>query len=417
LNPKAKETPMLQDALRQRMLAGLALGFVAAAALPASARAEQVRFATFNASLNRSFAGELIFDLSAPDNEQAQAVAEIIQRVNPDVLLLNEFDFDLGGAAISLFQENYLSVSQNGAQPVEYPFVFFRPSNTGIASGFDLDNDGEIVRDPNAPGYGEDALGFGAFAGQFAMVLLSKFPIKEEAARTFQLFLWKDMPGALLPSDPATGESWYSPEELEVFRLSSKNHWDVPIQIGSRVVHVLASHPTPPVFDGPEDRNGKRNHDEIRLWADYVVPRRSGYIVDDQGSPGGLGWNDSFVVMGDQNADPNDGDSVAHAIRQLLDLKRVNTKVTPMSEGGIEAAELQNAANDSHETPAATDTADFADEPPASGNLRVDYVLPSRDLKIINAGVFWPTTDDPLFPLVVESSDHRLVWVDLMIER
>jgi Endonuclease/Exonuclease/phosphatase family len=417
LNPKAKETPMLQDAVRQRMLAGLALGFVAAAALPASARAEQVRFATFNASLNRSFAGELIFDLSAPDNEQAQAVAEIIQRVNPDVLLLNEFDFDLGGAAISLFQENYLSVSQNGAQPVEYPFVFFRPSNTGIASGFDLDNDGEIVRDPNAPGYGEDALGFGAFAAQFAMVLLSKFPIKEEAARTFQLFLWKDMPGALLPSDPATGESWYSPEELEVFRLSSKNHRDVPIQIGSRVVHVLASHPTPPVFDGPEDRNGKRNHDEIRLWADYVVPRRSGYIVDDQGSPGGLGWNDSFVVMGDQNADPNDGDSVAHAIRQLLDLKRVNTKVTPMSEGGIEADELQNAANDSHETPAATDTADFADEPPASGNLRVDYVLPSRDLKIINAGVFWPTTDDPLFPLVVESSDHRLVWVDLMIER
>jgi Endonuclease/Exonuclease/phosphatase family len=407
---------MLQDAVRQRMLAGLALGFVAAAALPASARAEQVRFATFNASLNRSFAGELIFDLSAPDNEQAQAVAEIIQRVNPDVLLLNEFDFDLGGAAISLFQENYLSVSQNGAQPVEYPFVFFRPSNTGIASGFDLDNDGEIVRDPNAPGYGEDALGFGAFAAQFAMVLLSKFPIKEEAARTFQLFLWKDMPGALLPSDPATGESWYSPEELEVFRLSSKNHRDVPIQIGSRVVHVLASHPTPPVFDGPEDRNGKRNHDEIRLWADYVVPRRSGYIVDDQGSPGGLGWNDSFVVMGDQNADPNDGDSVAHAIRQLLGLKRVNTKVTPTSEGGIEAAELQNAANDSHETPAATDTADFADEPPASGNLRVDYVLPSRDLKIVDAGVFWPTTDDPLFPLV-ESSDHRLVWVDLMIER
>jgi hypothetical protein len=248
------------------------------------------------------------------------------------------------------------------------------------------------------------------------MVLLSKFPIKEEAARTFQLFLWKDMPGALLPSDPATGESWYSPEELEVFRLSSKNHRDVPIQIGSRVVHVLASHPTPPVFDGPEDRNGKRNHDEIRLWADYVVPRRSGYIVDDQGSPGGLGWNDSFVVMGDQNADPNDGDSVAHAIRQLLGLKRVNTKVTPTSEGGIEAAELQNAANDSHETPAATDTADFADEPPASGNLRVDYVLPSRDLKIVDAGVFWPTTDDPLFPLV-ESSDHRLVWVDLMIER
>jgi hypothetical protein len=409
---------MLQDSLRPWMLAGVALGLVATAANPASAGEQQVRFATFNCSLNRSFAGELIFDLSTPDNDQAQAVAEIIQRVDADVLLLNEFDFDLGGAAISLFQENYLSVSQNGAQPVEYPFVFFRPSsaasNTGIASGFDLDNNGEIVRDPNAPGYGEDSLGFGAFAGQFAMVLLSKFPIREEEARTFQFFLWKEMPGALLPDFP---EDWYSPDELEVFRLSSKNHWDVPIQIGGRVVHVLASHPTPPVFDGQEDRNGRRNHDEIRLWADYVVPSRSGYIVDDQGTPGGLGFNDAFVVMGDQNADPNDGDSVAHAIRQLLDLKRVNTTVTPTSEGRIEAAELQDAANDTHVTPAATDTADFPDEAPASGNLRVDYVLPPRDLKIIDAGVFWPTTDDPLFPLVVESSDHRLVWVDLMIEQ
>ena len=53
-----------------------------------------VRFATFNASLNRSNAGEVITDLSTPDNEQAKAVAEIIQRNNPDVLLLNEFDYD-----------------------------------------------------------------------------------------------------------------------------------------------------------------------------------------------------------------------------------------------------------------------------------------------------------------------------------
>jgi hypothetical protein len=51
---------------------------------------------------------------------------------------------------------------------------------------------------------------------------------------------------------PATRD----PEELEVFRLSSKSHWDVPIVIGRKTVHFLVSHPTPPVFDGPEDRNG-----------------------------------------------------------------------------------------------------------------------------------------------------------------
>ena len=40
-----------------------------------------------------------------------------------------------------------------------------------------------------------------------------------------------------LPDDPGTPapEDWYSPAELDVFRLSSKSHWDLPIQIGDKV--------------------------------------------------------------------------------------------------------------------------------------------------------------------------------------
>jgi Endonuclease/Exonuclease/phosphatase family len=186
-----------------------ALGLFASSTIAASDQALEVRFATFNASLNRSFAGELISDLASPDDEQARAAAEIIQRVNPDVLLINEFDFDAGGAAIELFQSNYLSLSQNGADPVHYPYVFVAPSNTGLASGFDLNNDGAIALDPNTGGYGDDSLGFGSFAGQYGMVLLSKWPIDEESARTFQRFLWQEMPRALLPIDPGTGEPWY----------------------------------------------------------------------------------------------------------------------------------------------------------------------------------------------------------------
>ncbi len=108
------------------------------------------------------------------------------------------------------------------------------------------------------------------------MVVLSRYPIDTRRARTFQDFLWKDMPGALLPDDPATAApaDWYSPDELADVRLSSKSHWDLPIRIGRRTVHFLVSHPTPPTFDGPEDRNGTRNHDEIRFWADYVAGAR-----------------------------------------------------------------------------------------------------------------------------------------------
>ena len=399
------------------LLAGLSLLAIDGAAMAAGPAAgsthgeRSARFATFNASLNRAVEGELVADLSTPDDVQAQAVAEVIQRVRPDVLLINEFDFDAEGLAARLFQQNYLSVGHNGARPIAYRYRFVAPSNTGIPSGFDLDNNG-AVGGPN------DAFGFGAYPGQFGMAVYSRYPILRHHVRTFQHFLWKDMPGALLPDDPATPApaDWYSAEELAVFRLSSKSHWDVPVLVGGKVIHTLVSHPTPPVFDGPEDRNGTRNHDEIRLWADYVLPSRSGYIYDDRGRRGGLKPGARFVIMGDQNADPLDGDSVAQAAQQLLDNPRVNTSLTPTSPGGPEQAVLQGGANLTHRGDPAFDTADFVDVP-GPGNLRADYVLPSKNLNLLDGAVFWPLSTDPLFRLVgvfpFPTSDHRLVWVDV----
>lgn len=390
---------------RLAMLATVALtvGIVPMAAT--GAEPEPVRFATFNASLNRFNAGDLADDLSTPDNAQAKVIAEIIQRTRPDVVLINEFDFD--PLALDLFRENYLEVSQRGAEPIEYLDSFIAPSNTGIPSGHDLNNDGMI-------GGADDAFGFGFFPGQFGMAVLSRYPIV--GARTFQNFLWRDMPDALLPVDPATGASWYSAEELADFRLSSKSHWDVEIQIGRQQVHFLASHPTPPVFDGDEDRNGTRNHDEIRFWADYVIPSRDSYIYDDEGVAGGIERGEPFVIAGDQNSDPLDGDSIPGSIQQLLEHPRINTKQTPTSTGGIWAAATQNAINDLHLSDPAEDTADFG-EPP--GNLRADYVLPSKQLRIVDSAVFWPAEGEQFFELTgtfpFPSSDHRLVWMDVMV--
>ena len=377
------------------------------------------RFATFNASLNRSNAGQALADLSVPGNAQADAVAEIIQHVRPEVLLINEFDYyaptaeDPDGPLVDAFRDNYLAVEHNGAAPIAYLDSFVAESNTGIPSGFDLNNNGAI-------GGSDDAFGFGFFPGQFGMAVLSMHPIRHDDIRTFQHFLWKDMPGALLPDDPGTPEpgDWYSPAELEVFRLSSKSHWDVPIEIDGKVVHFLVSHPTPPVFDGPEDRNGTRNSDEIRFWADYVTPGpTSAYIYDDEGNHGGLKPGELFVIAGDQNSDPLDGDSIPGSIQQLLDHPLVNTRVTPSSEGAVEAARLQGGANLNHRSNSAFDTADFADGAP--GNLRADYVLPRVNLPIVSSGVFWPIQADPLFRLTgvfpFPSSDHRAVWIDVKL--
>lgn len=372
------------------------------------------RFSTFNASLNRNAPGQLVADLSTPGDQQAANVAETIQRVRPDVLLINEFDYD--PRAVDLFRENYLAVPHNGAAPIHYPYAYVAPSNTGVPSGHDLDNDGSV-------GGGNDAYGFGLFPGQYGMVVYSKYPIDTDRVRTFQHFLWADMPGAMLPDDPATPEpaDWYSPAELEDVRLSSKSHWDVPIKVGRRTIHFLVSHPTPPVFDGPEDRNGTRNHDEIRFWADYVAPdrKRSAYIYDDSGRRGGLPARADFVIAGDLNSDPLDGDSVPGATDQLLDHPRVNDHDAPSSLGGPWAAALQGGVNATHQSDPAFDTADFDDRPCCGpGNLRADYVLPSKRLRIVDSGIFWPREGDPYYYLTgnfpfVPTSDHRQVWADL----
>lgn len=362
-----------------------------------------VRFATFNVSLHRSSAGKLIQDLSvAVPAIQPRRVAEVIQRVRPDVLLLNEFDYDADGKAIQALQKNLLGVSQNKQTPITYPHVYFAAVNTGVRSGVDLNGDNNIENT------GADAFGYGQFPGQYGMVVLSKFPIQRSRVRTFQTFRWKDMPGNLLPKKVGTDEPFYSPEATTTFRLSSKSHWDVPIEVNGKTIHFLVAHPTPPVFDKAEDRNGRRNHDEIRMLADYVTPGKAHYLYDDQGVKGGLSADSHFVIAGDMNSDPNDGDSLPNAARQLTQHPLINQQHTPRSSGAPLAAVEQGMKNLEHTSDPMFDTGDFNDG--LTGNLRLDYCLPSKTLTIKKSGVFWPTNDAAKLN---KASDHHLVWIDV----
>lgn len=69
---------------------------------------------------------------------RATTPSEIIQRQRPDVLLVNEFDYEAGGRAAQLFQDNHLSVGQSGGDPIAYPYRYVASSNTGVPSGLDL---------------------------------------------------------------------------------------------------------------------------------------------------------------------------------------------------------------------------------------------------------------------------------------
>jgi len=360
-----------------------------------------LRVATYNASLHGEAEGELLQRLDAGD-DVARRVAAVIQHLRPDLLLLNEFDYDAAHAAADRFQREYLEVGQFGQEPIHYPYRFLAPVNTGVMSGFDLNRDGRLALP-------EDGWGFGQYPGQYGMLVLSRHPIDAAAARTFQAFRWQDMPGALAPVMPETVEPWYPDEVWEQFRLSSKSHWDLPVDTPLGRIHFLVSHPTPPVFDGPEDRNGRRNHDEIRFWAEYVSGETQDWIVDDAGRRGGLDPDARFVIAGDQNADPVDGDSTDTPIRMLLDHPRLLAHPAPRSKGAVLDAQRKGGINLEQRGDPAEDTGRFT---PRAGNLRVDYVLPSLGFEVSDSGVFWPLADE-VGADWVEASDHHLVWIDL----
>jgi endonuclease/exonuclease/phosphatase family metal-dependent hydrolase len=374
-----------------------------------SSNSQSIRIATFNVSMEatnyveqeQTPAGdELQSNLRGGEHKQIKNIADIIQRTRPDIVLLNEFDYSKQSATdVQNFMKHYLTLSQANNKPIDYPYFYSAPVNTGVDSGLDLDKDGI------ASGTKGDAFGFGLFPGHYGMLVLSKYPIQFEEIRTFQHLLWKDMPGNHMATiKDENGKSYYSQQAQQILRLSSKSHWDIPIKVGNRSIHLLASHPTPPVFDGPENRNGKRNHDEIRFWTDYLSgSEQSAYIYDDNQKRGGF-KGEHFVIAGDLNASPDEGDGIKRGIQGLLVHHLVNDSIVPQSEGG------------SVHTPdnpySAQHTAEWA--------MRADYVLPSTSLNVTGSGVFWPKPDDSLFRLIKDrqsSSDHRLVWVDIGVTK
>lgn len=393
------------------------------------AATKTIRVATYNVAMYRKQSFELGNEIETGASKQAKQIAEVIQRVRPEILLINEIDYEENSTRLpEAFCKLYLEKGQNGQQPIRYPYFFYRPVNTGVDSGEDLDRDGKR-------GGPADAHGFGRYPGQYGMLLLSRFPINEAKSHTFQKVLWKDLPGHHFPIVPTTGESFY-PKALEAkLRLSSKSFWDVCVEIPSRVrrdapkssldsegalqrtlpMHLLCSHPTPPGFDGPEDRNGWRNHDEIGLIARYIDGEANRWgLKDDAGvSCSGMLTDQLCVVLGDLNADPKDGGSKPEAINQLLKHPRLQGKFTPASDGGVAAAAKHQKLNANQKGNASHDTANFSQD--GYANMRADYVIPSKGVQIVDGGVFWPRPGEPGAE-AIKGSDHRLVWVDVKLD-
>ena len=339
--------------------------------------------------------GLLLRDLLRGDG-QAALVAGIVAHIAPDVLVLQNVDFDHDGLALAALAEVIASAGHS------LPYRFALLPNSGIATGLDMDGNGRT-------GEPRDAQGYGRFAGQGGMAVLSALPIDAAASRDFSSLLWADLPGAIPPR--IDGAPFPGSGAFAIQRLSTVAHWDVALSLRDGTpFRLLTWHATPPVFDGPEDRNGRRNHDETALWLRYL----DGALAP---PPPGM----PFVIAGDANLDPVDGAGRADALSALLGDPRVRD-IRPIGAGGPAAALRDGGANLRHLGDPALDTADWRDGGPRDpGNLRVDYILPSADWRVLDSGVFWPAPDDPLAALLGEggngASRHRLVWVELDLAR
>ncbi|WP_226625597.1 endonuclease/exonuclease/phosphatase family protein [Alloyangia pacifica] len=255
------------------------------------------------------------------------------------LLLLTDMDFDLGLAALA---ELAARLEERG---VPYPHRLALRPNSGLASGADLDGDGRLGGPRDAEGYGE-------FTGQHGMALLSRWPVS--LVENYSELLWRDMPGnRRLPADPAA----------DVQRLSSTGHWVLRLESPAGPLLLLCFAATPPVFDGPEDRNGRRNADEIALWTRYL--------------DGALGPapDPPYLLIGNANLDPDEGEGLHGEMRALLADPRLQDPLP-----GEPTAHWQS-----------------------TGPLRVSYLLPSAGLRVAGAQVRPPR----------EGQAHRLVSVTL----
>ena len=345
-----------------RALAGAAL----LAALGLNAQADPLRIATYGPDLSRDGPGLLLRDLTRTGKKadpQIAAVVQVITETRPDILLLTDFDWDHDGRALTAFADLLAKAG------LDYPHRFAARPNAGMATDLDIDGDGRTRG-------AADAQGFGEFTGQGGMAILSRHPIGPVIDHSG--FLWRDLPGQIMPKLP--------PEVTAALRLSSSAHWDATITVAGKPLHLLAMAATPPVFDGPEDMNGRRNHDELAFWLHHLPDA-------------------PFVLAGMLNVDPADGDGRADALARIM---AHVTDPEPRSKGGAAA---KGGVNDGQKGDPALDTGDWPDDKPP-GNLRADYVLPKKGLKILDAGVLWPEAG-PMAEAARTASAHRLVWVDL----
>jgi hypothetical protein len=332
--------------------------------------ADTLRLAIYNVDLSDRGPGLVLQSLQKGGSPAQTALVRNIIALDADILLLTGIDYDAEGKTLAALAAQLAQAGLAYAHQVA-----LRP-NSGVPTGFDLDGNGRL-------GDARDAMAYGRYPGEGGMALLSRLPIDTAQLRDFSAYLWSDLPRSLSPdTDPAL---------RGIQCLSSGGHYEVPVILPNGTpLRLLAFYAGPPGFDGTDDRNGKRNHDEAAFWlhllaGDLPYPPPSA----------------PFVLMGQASLDPVDGGGRSAALRQLLDHPLLQDPRPRSTSGRVDAGQRGDAA---------LDTVLYN----GLGGLRVDYILPARAVTVAASGVMWPPDGGALATDLATAARHRPVWVDII---
>jgi hypothetical protein len=238
--------------------------------------------------------------------------------------------------------------------------------------------------------------GWGEFEGRFNTAVISRFPILRDQARIVTDVAWEDLPDNKI----ALMKQQTNIDVPAGFPLFEKGLHVVPVQIGAQVLHLVLLHTVSPAFD---PINPYRNYDELRglkLFLDGQLPGVEPLPPEAK-----------FIVIGDLNADPDDGDGLSGAIQQVLEHPSL---VAWMPEGA--GTKGNNGKYNTYLSGCGNDDGMIPPDPTLKFQMQLDYMLPSSTVgQPLGGEIFFPDfeTDKDAYDLACNASDHRLLSMEL----
>lgn len=266
-------------------------------------------------------------------NAQLNMATRIIRGLGPDLLSINEVQYDLpdvpttglpgtGDNMKRLVERTGLTSGMADASPWSYALA---PANTGKRAL--RKPDGSYATDPNGPGAAglADVISFGTFPGQYSTGFATRLSIERRTVHTD--LKWADWDASLelgtltLPNDQP------APADMELF---DKNFNDTTVLLEGRTAHFITFHTVPAFgFGGSAALNIARNKAQLEFLEWYLLgecdPENSQSAVKRcETSIRPLVDGTPFIAVGDLNVNWGTPDGGAEALQRMLTSDRVH---------------------------------------------------------------------------------------------